>query len=98
MWKSFVSLLFPATAILKTLKEIKMNQTELAAQLADVKATLVKANAEVVAKIANLEEKIEQSGQVDPAVLDALAELKIAAKAVDDIIPDAPSEPEPQPE
>ncbi len=96
MWNSLWTFISPLTVIINLLKEIKMDQAQLASEIGEIKATVAKAGAEIVAKIANLEQKIEEAGQVSPAVQEALAELKLAAKAVDDIVPDPAPAPQPE--
>lgn len=65
--------------------------------LADVKAELVKAQAEIVAKINGLEDQLSNAGKLDDADQAAIADIKTAAKALDDIVPDAPADQPEQP-
>lgn len=65
-------------------------QTQLAEQLAALAAQADKARAEVVARIAALEEALANSGEVSPEVMAAFDALKVAVQATDDIVPDAP--------
>ena len=66
-----------------------MTQEELAAELTAVKDQAAKAKAEIVAKIATLEQAIIDSANTSPAVNDALAALKAEVQSVDDLNPDA---------
>jgi len=72
------------------LNKISMDQAELAVQLTALKEQTQKANAEIVAKIATLEQAITDAGNVSPAVEAALADLKASIQTVDDIVLDAP--------
>lgn len=76
--------------IFSLLNKINMNQQELADALAALKEQTDKARAEVVAKIASLEQAIIDAGNVTPAVETALADLKASVQASDDVVPDAP--------
>lgn len=76
--------------ILNKLNQILMTQAELAQALTDAAAEAVKAKAEIVAKIADLEGAIANAGNTTPEVDTALAALKEAVQGVDDIVPDAP--------
>jgi len=73
------------------LKEIKMNQAELAAELRNVKDQNEKARVEILAKIAALEAAINSAGDVTPEVATALDELKASVQADDDMNADAPT-------
>lgn len=57
--------------------------------LLDVRDQLVKARGEIVTKIEDLEAAVSNSGEVSPEVAEALSEVKAAAQALDDIVPDA---------
>lgn len=70
-----------------------MTQAELAQQLTDAAAEAVKSKAEIVAKISDLETAITNAGNTSPEVDAALANLKDAVKGIDDLVPDAPTEP-----
>jgi len=74
----------------KLLKQILMNQEQLAAELTAVKNQNQKTNAEIQAKLAELQAAIEAQGTVSPEVEAALAELKAVAQSNDDLIADAP--------
>jgi hypothetical protein len=76
--------------ILKLLKQILMNQAELAAELKAVKDQNEKSRAEVLAKFKALEDAIVAAGNTSPEVDAALADLKASVKADDDLIEDAP--------
>jgi len=71
------------------LRIIMTTQAELALQIADLTTQNEKARAEVLAKIAAMQEAIDAAGSVDPAVLEAFAALKASVQADDDIVPDA---------
>jgi methyl-accepting chemotaxis protein len=81
-------------AIRKLLKQILMNQTELAAQLAALTEQTKKSFGEINGKLAELDAAIAAQGNVSPEVQAALEELKAAVQSNDDLIPDAqlPSE------
>lgn len=75
-----------------------MTNEELAQGLTDLKTQLVKANGELTAKIAALEKAIQDADNVPDTVVAAFNDLKPAAQAIDDIVPDAPAAPaEPTP-
>lgn len=71
------------------LHQMALSQSELAQQLADVKAQVEKSRTEIVGKIQQLEDALEDAGNVSPEVENALSELKASVQAVDDIVPDA---------
>jgi len=66
------------------------NQAELEVSLAAIKDQLVKASAEIQARIAALVEAVNQAGSTTPGVDAAVAGLVNIAKILDDINPDAP--------
>lgn len=66
-----------------------MDQVELAAQLAALTEKQTKANAEIVSKIADLENALANGGPVTVEVQTALDALKATVQASDDIVPDA---------
>lgn len=66
--------------------------------LADVKDQLSKARVEILTKIGDLENRLAVAGKLDEADQAAINDLKDAAQAYDDIVPDAAPEPAPQPE
>lgn len=76
-------------AINNVRKEMKMNMTELLAQLQGLKTQADKAKAEVIAKIAALEEAINNAGTTTPEVDAALTDLKASVQGLDDLNPDA---------
>lgn len=87
---------------LKTIKHqnqhIMVTQQEVAQQLVALKEQLTKIGAEITAKLAELEEAIENAGEASPEVEAALAALNIAVQGVDNLIPDAlPVEPPVEP-
>jgi hypothetical protein len=69
---------------------IMATQAEIAQGLKAVTAQLNKAKAEIVAKVAALEQAIGDAGSSTPEVDQALADLKGAAQSLDDLNPDAP--------
>ncbi len=75
--------------IIKKLNQIMATQKELADQLAALKLQVDKSKAEVIAKIAALEQAIIDAGNTTPEVDAALADLKASVQAEDDVIPDA---------
>lgn len=72
------------------LKLFKMaeNQEQLAAELVALKEQNEKAKAEIVAKIAALEEAVNNAGTLTPEVQTALGDLKTSVQGTDDIVPD----------
>ena len=65
-------------------------QAELAQQITELTAQNDKARAEVLDKIAKLEEAIENSkADVDPAGMEVFGALKSSVQMDDDIVPDA---------
>ena len=76
------------------LNNIKMNNEEVAKELADFKAQVDKSNAEIAAKIIALEGAITNAGEVTPEVVAAMEALKASIQKTDDIVPDAPIVPE----
>ena len=75
------------------MKKLMASQQEIADALNAVGTQLSKASSEVVAKISELEAAVAAGGQSSPEVDAAVANLKTAAQALDDIVPDAPAEP-----
>lgn len=73
----------------KLLKRIAMNMQELLTELGSMKTQADKARAEIVAKIAALEEAIGNAGNTTPEVDAALIALRESVQAADDIVPDA---------
>lgn len=63
--------------------------SELAADLATVTAQVDKARAEIISKIADLEAALADV-VTTPEVDAALAALKVAVQATDDVVPDDP--------
>lgn len=87
----------PDPRINSKLNKILMKQTEVAAELVAVKEQAVKAKAEVMAKLAELETAIGNQENASPEVEAALAELKTAVGDIDNLIEDTttpPVEPE----
>lgn len=77
--------------IFSQLKTINMNQQELAQQLTELAAQTAKAKDEVLAQVADLENKIVAAGNLTPEVEAALAAVKESVQGIDDINPDAPT-------
>jgi len=77
--------------ILKILKLIKMEQSELAAQLTALQTQTEKAKAEILSKIADLEGALDAADDVTPEVQAAFDALKASVQGVDDIVADAPT-------
>jgi len=81
--------------IIKNQNKMALTQEQLAAELKVIKEQNDKARAEVLAKIAALEQAIADAGNTTEAVDIALAELKASVQTDDDIVADAPVEPAP---
>jgi hypothetical protein len=75
--------------VINHLKGLAMNQAELAAEMSNLAAQTTKAQAEVVAKLASLEQAVSDAGNATPEVLAALDALKSSVQSVDDLNPDA---------
>lgn len=73
------------------LNKIMASQAELAQQLRDITAQNEKARAEILAKIAALEEALANAGGTTAEVDAAVADLKASVQTDDDIVPDAPT-------
>lgn len=71
------------------LNTIMASQDELAAEIRAANAQIRKAVDEVLAKIAALEEAVRNNPPAQ-SIIDAVAELKAASQAADDVVPDAP--------
>lgn len=76
--------------ILNAIKLMAKTAQELAALIVESTAQTRKAHAEILTKIRNLEDIIAAGGDLS-AIETAVAELSIASKAIDDIVPDAPT-------
>ncbi len=76
-------------SIQQRLDKIMSTQAELAAALVSLKEQTDKSFTEIIAKIAELEEALNNAGTVSPEVLAALDALKVSVQRVDDIVPDA---------
>lgn len=81
-------LLRDAARILETITRLEPLMGAVADSLAGIKDQLTKAQAEIVGKIANLEQLLANAGKLDDTDLAALAELKTAAQSLDDVVPD----------
>lgn len=69
--------------------KIMASQDELAAEIRAANAQIRKAVDEVLEKIAALEEAVRNNPPAQ-SIIDAVAELKAASQAADDVVPDAP--------
>lgn len=69
---------------------IMATQAEHAQQLKDLKIQNDKARAEVLAKIAALEDAVNNAGNTTPEVDAAFADLKASVQTDDDIVADQP--------
>ena len=78
-------------SIFNILKQIKMEQSELAAQLTALKEQADKAKAEIVAKLADLETALGEADDVTPEVQAAFDALKTSVQGIDDLNADAPA-------
>jgi len=79
-------------SIFNILKQIQMEQSELAQQLTALKEQADKAKAEIVAKLADLEAALEAADDVTPEVQAAFDALKTSVQGIDDLNPDAEPE------
>lgn len=77
--------------------EIMTQVNELAAKLEQVNAQLMKAQSEIVAQVAALNDAL-QNLPLTPEAETALAALTASAQALDDLNPDSEPQPEPVPE
>lgn len=89
-----LDLLFPRRVrhreVIELLNKIMATQEELAADIRQSNAQIRKAVDEVLAKIAALEETVRNNPPAQ-SIVDAVADLKVASQAADDVIPDAPT-------
>ena len=92
---SFFEFLNPFSSVHTKLNTIMASQQELAAEIRASNIQIRKAINEVTAKIAALEEAV-RNNPPHPDIVAAVAELKTASQAADDVVPDAPA-PEPPP-
>ncbi len=74
--------------ILQNTEKIMATQAEAAAALVALKEQLTKANAEIQAKIQALTDAANNASNVSPELAQAIEDLKPAAQALDDIVPD----------
>lgn len=68
-----------------------VKEAETAQEIRSLRDQVLKGNEEIKGKIAALEEAINNQDETSQEVTDALAELKSAVQAQDDIVPDAPT-------
>lgn len=80
--------------ILQLLQEILRKEDKIMSQLGDtlnsIKDQVGKATVEILGKIADLEAALANAGTIPVDAQTALDGLKVAAQALDDIVPDAP--------
>lgn len=79
--------------IYATYSEVRKMATkvsELAAELANVKALLSEASIELLGKIIALEEALGSAGDLPPDVTVALEEVRVSAQALADVVPNEP--------
>lgn len=77
------------TNLNRKVKTIMSEQTDEAAQIGAIKDQLVKANTEIQAKIQALTDAAASAGgTLDPALKQAIEDLKPAAQTLDDVVPD----------
>src|SRR6188768_2871869 len=79
--------------IIKKLNQIIMEQKDFALQLTALKEQLAKAKTEIIDKITALGDALDAADDVSPDVQTAFDELKAVVQGVDDIVPDATTEP-----
>lgn len=81
--------------IQKGVQKIMSDQDDAAVELAGFKDQLIKANAEIQAKIQALIDAAAGAppGSLQPNLKQAIDDLKPVAQGLDDIVPDAPTEP-----
>lgn len=85
-------------SIIERIETIMATQAEHAAELRAMVDKVDKIGAEtrtLITKINDLTAAIEAAGGTTPEVEDAMAALKSQLAVVDDLVPDAPAEPEP---
>jgi hypothetical protein len=80
--------------LLENQNTIMATQAEIAAAIRESSAQIRKAIDEVLAKIAALEQAIKDNPPAQE-VIDAVAELRVASQAADDVVPDGPTPPTP---
>jgi precorrin-2 methylase len=82
---------FEETIVMKLEELVKINQS--------IKGQLNKAEQEILAKVATLQEKIDElieaasTADLPQDVVDSLAEVQVAAQSLDDLNPDVVEEP-----
>ena len=87
-----LDLLNPFRSINRKLDTVMATQTEIAAAIRESSAQTRKAIDEVLKKIAMLEEAVRDNPP-SKDIIDAVADLKVASQAADDIVPDPPPMP-----
>jgi uncharacterized coiled-coil DUF342 family protein len=85
----FANLVVAIVTLIQGVK-IMATQAEAIAELQALKDQLVKANTEIQNKIQTLVDAANNAGNVSPELQAAIDDLKPAAQALDDIVPDAP--------
>lgn len=86
------------TELLSTIKRLETVMGQVSDALAGVQVQLAKARQEISQKISDLENQLATAGKLDPADQAALNAVKDAALDLDNIVPDAPAEPAPEPQ
>ena len=77
---------------IKQLKGLIMaTQAELSQQISQLSTQLERVHTEITDKVTNLEQKIQESGNVSQEVTTAMEQLKSRVQLLDDITPDTPS-------
>lgn len=99
---SFLAALFPSNRqILAAITELKdtitVNEAQTLEFLSGIQSNLTEATAEILAKIADLENAQSQAGSTTPAIDAALVNLKAMAQRLADIVPGTAPEPAPAP-
>lgn len=88
-WQWFINFKIIINALLR----LESTMGAVADALAGVKDQLAKAKGEILAKLADLEAQLADAGKLDPADVAAIQDLKDAAQGLDDVVPDASTEP-----
>jgi methyl-accepting chemotaxis protein len=88
------SLVRAVESILAKVTSIMTTQAELAAGIAEITETVKRIKTEsttTLQKVTDLETALANAGNVTPEVQQAFDDLKAQVKAVDDLVPDAPT-------
>lgn len=76
-------------------KKIMATQAELAQQIRNVTLQNEKARAEIVARVQELQDALDNAGNTTPEVDEAMSNLRASVQADDDMNPDATTPTEP---